>query len=82
MRNRTPPLRRDKSAMTRYHRAWFRQPVVWLGGLILVVSLGACVVTILLAFRHGDAPVATSGGNVLRMPLRNAVAPPPVTEQR
>jgi quinol-cytochrome oxidoreductase complex cytochrome b subunit len=68
--------------MTRYQRAWFRQPVVWLGGLILVASLGACVVTILLAFRYGDTPVATSGSNVLRVPLGNAVAPPPVTERR
>ena len=38
MRRSHPPPR-DKSAMTRYRGAWFRQPVVWLGGLILVGRL-------------------------------------------
>ena len=69
--------------MTRDAGPWFRQPVVWLGGLIFVVSLGACVATIVLAWHHADAPVDTGSGKVMGVPLRGAVAAsPPAPEAR
>jgi hypothetical protein len=59
-------------------RAWFRQPVVWLGAVILVASVIGCVATIVLAWRHADTPVETTGGNVMKVPLRHsAVATSP-----
>jgi sugar phosphate permease len=53
--------------------AWFRQPVVWLGALILTASIAGCVVMIVLAWRHADTPVETGGGSVMKVPLRHAV---------
>jgi hypothetical protein len=37
---------------------WFQQPVLWLGTLIFLASLVGCIATIVLAWRHADAPVA------------------------
>jgi hypothetical protein len=47
---------------------WFRQPVLWLGALIFLASLVGCIATIVLAWRHADAPVETTGGSVMRVP--------------
>ena len=47
---------------------WFRQPVVWLGALIFLVSLLACIAMIVLASRHADAPVETVGPKVMKVP--------------
>jgi len=57
--------------------AWFRQPVVWLGGLILAASLAGCVAMIVLASRHADAPVETGGGSVMKVPLQRAAGATP-----
>ena len=57
--------------MNRPRDAWFRQPVVWLGALILLASLAGCAVMIMLASRHADAPVEAGGGSVLKVPLRH-----------
>lgn len=37
---------------------WFRQPVLWLGALIFAASLAGCIVTIVLAWRYADVPIA------------------------
>ena len=37
--------------------AWFRQPVIWLGALILAATIAACIATIALAFLHPDEPL-------------------------
>lgn len=58
--------------MNRPSDAWFRQPVVWLGALILAASLAGCVAMLVLAWRHADAPVETGGGSVLKVPLRHS----------
>ena len=47
---------------------WFRQPVVWLGALIFVASLVGCIATIVLAWRHADVPVGTTGATVMKVP--------------
>lgn len=54
--------------MARDPDAWFRQPVLWLGAVILAASLFACVVTIVLAMRHADSPIETAGGSVIKIP--------------
>ena len=46
-----------------------RQPIFWVGAAILVAALVACVVTIVLAARHADTPVETTGVRVMKVPL-------------
>jgi len=52
--------------------AWFRQPVVWLGALILGASIVGCVVVIVLASRFPDPPVDTHGDHAMNVPLQRA----------
>ncbi len=61
--------------------AWFRQPLVWLGALILVASIAGCVATIVLAWRHADTPIETGGLSVMKVPLRNSADAPRPAEQ-
>ncbi|HKU85391.1 MAG TPA: hypothetical protein VJV77_03550 [Casimicrobiaceae bacterium] len=49
--------------------AWWRQPVLWLGAAILLVSLAGCIVMLMLAARHADAPLPTAGVEILRVPV-------------
>jgi hypothetical protein len=62
--------------------AWFQQPVVWLGAAILVASITGCIITIVLAARHADNEIPTSGGHVLKVPLQGTVAAPPPKQER
>jgi len=55
--------------------AWWRQPVLWLGAAILLASLAGCIVMLMLAARHADAPLPQAGREILRVP----VARPPST---
>lgn len=65
--------------MRRDPGAWSRQPVVWLGALILAASIVGCVVMIVLALRFPDPPIDTHGGRAMNAPLqRSADAAPPV----
>lgn len=68
---------RSNSDRARETGAWFRQPVFWLAVAVFIASLGACIVTIVLAARHPDAPVETGGGKLMGMPLRTPAAAPP-----
>jgi len=69
--------------MRRDPGAWSRQPVVWLGALILAASIVGCVVTIVLALRFPDPPVETRGGQAMTLPLqRSADATPPAHDSR
>lgn len=58
--------------MQRGPGAWFRQPVVWLGALILAASIVGCVVMIVLAFRFADALVSTGGSHAMNVPLQRS----------
>ncbi|HKE40341.1 MAG TPA: hypothetical protein VKG21_10920 [Casimicrobiaceae bacterium] len=63
--------------------AWFRQPVVWLGALILAATIVGCMAMIVLAWRYPDPPVANNGGQAIHVPLRHAAdATPPARETR
>jgi len=62
----------DGAVKPRDADAWFRQPIVWLGTAVLYASIVGCIVTIVLATRHADTPVATGSDSVLKVPLRNA----------
>lgn len=44
--------RHDDVNAERTGAKWFRQPVLWLGALIFLASLLACVTTIVVAMRH------------------------------
>lgn len=60
-----------------------RQPLVWLGALILAASIVGCVVMIVLAFRFADPPVDTAGRHAMNVPLqRSADATAPVQPDR
>jgi sugar phosphate permease len=69
---------------SRAARAWFQQPVAWIGAAILVASIAACIITIVRAMRHADTPIETGSGNVLKVPLRHSAAatPSPAQENR
>jgi len=49
--------------------AWFRQPIVWLGGAVLAASLGGCVWLIVVAGHYADPPLPVDGLQILKMPL-------------
>lgn len=69
--------------MRRDPGAWSRQPVVWLGALILGATIVGCVVTIVIALRFADPPVDTHGGQAMNVPLRHsAEAATSAQEQR
>ena len=55
--------------------AWYRQPVLWLGLAILLLSLAGCIWMIVLGARHGDAPLET-GRTILGVPETSAPPPP------
>ncbi len=68
---------------SRVGAAWFRQPIAWLGAAILATTLAGCIVTLVLALRHADTPVATHSDTLLKVPLRHSsVTSPPKQEGR
>lgn len=64
---------------TQRHRAtWYRQSVVWLAALLYAMSVVGCVVTIIVASRAADPPLAIGDGlRVAGMPLTRAPPPRP-----
>lgn len=56
---------------------WYHQPVVWLGALILVATIGGCLWLITLAIRHTDEPLATAQPILFRMPTAQPPAAQP-----
>lgn len=66
MRNRTTGPRRVDDART---AAWHRQPVLWLGALLLAASLAGCVLMIVLGARYPDEALPTAGGEIMKVPL-------------
>lgn len=60
---------------TQSPRPWYRQPVLWLGAVLLSASLGGCVLMIVLGARYADEPLPTAG-QVFKVPLARPAAPP------
>ena len=52
-----------------FRDAWYGQPVVWLGALVLGASLAGGIGMIALAAKHADVPLPTAGGRILKVPL-------------
>jgi hypothetical protein len=78
MRNRLATSRRADRASIAAGDAWWRQPVLWLGAAILLASLAGCIVMLMLAARHPDAPLPKAGVEILRVPVaRPASGPEP-----
>jgi len=67
---------------TRDPAAWHRQPVAWLAAAIFVATLAACIVTIVIALRHGDAPADTDAKQVMAIPLATPPVAAPPQERR
>ncbi|MFA7664679.1 MAG: hypothetical protein WCY32_01005 [Burkholderiaceae bacterium] len=58
--------------------SWYRQPVVWLGTLILAAVLAGCVWMIVMAMRYPDPPLDPDATQILKMRLeRSAVGTAP-----
>ncbi|MCX7515030.1 hypothetical protein [Frateuria sp. STR12] len=71
MQQRKPPA---EAAPARAD-AWYRQPVLWLGAVILVASLAGCIWTIVLSSRYADVPVEDAHPHtLLDMPVHGADA--------
>ncbi len=62
-------------------RAWHRQPIVWVGAVVLAASLAGCVWLIVTAERYADPPLPATGLQILKMPLTRPppreIGPPP-----
>jgi hypothetical protein len=67
----TPAMPADRA-----RDAWYRQPILWLGALLLAASLGGCIGMIVLGLRHADEALPT-GGQLFKIPLARPTPPPP-----
>lgn len=56
---------------------WYRQPVLWLGALLLAGSLGGCLWMIVLGARYADEALPT-GGQIFKVPTAQPAPPEPV----
>ncbi|MDE2249118.1 MAG: hypothetical protein KGJ96_11150 [Xanthomonadaceae bacterium] len=58
--------------------AWYRQPVLWLGIVVFVLSLAGCVWIIVVSTRHAAVPLDTSHA-IFGVPVsaRSSHPPPP-----
>lgn len=54
---------------------WYRQPILWLGAVLLAASLGGCVMMIVLGARHADEPLPIAGGKAFKVPVARPPAP-------
>jgi len=50
--------------------AWYGQPILWLGAVLLAATLAVTAAMIALGLRHGDTPLPTvDGPKILKVPL-------------
>ena len=77
MRRGNVRLERPIDAPAAAGARWYRQPIAWLAALILCVSLGAVVATIVVAQRYPDEPVPATDARVLKAPVNRSVDPTP-----
>lgn len=63
--------------------AWYQQPVLWLGLVVLIASLAGCVWMIVLGVRYADPPLQDSHPHtLLDMPVHAHELPPPAKHAR
>jgi hypothetical protein len=48
--------------------AWYRQPIVWLGALIMAATICACIAMITLAWLYPDPPLPTRTTEATKVP--------------
>ena len=51
---------------------WSRSAILWLGVALLAASLAGVVLTVALALRHADTPLAVEGERLLSVPTDSA----------
>ncbi len=66
----------------RSRERWYRSPILWLGAAMFLASLAGCIVTILLALEHADAPLAVEGERLLNVPTAPAKGVAPAGDDR
>ena len=59
----------DESSARDARRAWYRQPIVWLGAAVLAASIAGCIWLIVVAERYADPPLPVEGLKILTVPL-------------
>lgn len=64
-RSRTTRSKADAERST----AWYRQPILWLAGIIFLATIAGCALMIVLGARYADEPVAEADLTLLKMPL-------------
>ncbi|HEY8538729.1 MAG TPA: hypothetical protein VIL28_07665 [Steroidobacteraceae bacterium] len=47
---------------------WYRQPVLWLGVVILLATLAGCISMIMLGARYADEPLSVESERVFKIP--------------
>jgi hypothetical protein len=55
--------------------AWYRHPMLWLGGLVLLASIAGCLWLIAMAARYPDPPIDTGSRHNFRVPLEGPARP-------
>ncbi|MCE5232045.1 MAG: hypothetical protein ABFC67_07725 [Mizugakiibacter sp.] len=59
---------------------WYRTPLLWFAAAIALLTLGACVATIVIAARYADEPLPVAGAQVLRVPVARTPPAPPASQ--
>lgn len=81
-RRHTDPQPAPASAeVDRHAGAWYRQPIVWLGIVLLAASLAGCVWMIVLGSRFADEPMPVGADKAFKVPLSRPAAPAPTPAQ-
>ncbi|MDQ6648014.1 MAG: hypothetical protein M3Y93_12445 [Pseudomonadota bacterium] len=64
------------------HPGWYRQPIVWLGAALFVISMAGCIWIIVAGSRHTDEALE-AGHTVLGVPVtaHSSHAPKPATPE-
>lgn len=61
-------------AAGRGRAGWYRSTILWLGIALFVASIAGCFLTVAIALRHADMPLAVGGEQLLSVPAAPADA--------
>lgn len=48
--------------------AWYRQPILWLGGALFAATVAGCIALLVLASRYDDERLPEAAPTILKMP--------------
>lgn len=59
---------------------WYRTPLLWFAAAITLLTLAACIATIVVAGRYADEPLPVEGAQVLKVPVARTPPAPPASQ--